>query len=209
MILTPMLLWLALVGAPPMDPLEAALESFATVHDYRVTLRSGLGDAKETIRYFYKKPGFIRMEFIRPHNGALLVYDPTTKTVRLRPFGFATAFVLTLSPDNRLVQSAQGHRVDESDIGSLLRRVKQLRGHGTTTIRGEARVNGNDTVMVSVEGEKGVALEGVHRYLLWLDRKTLLPLKTAAYDVSGKQIEEVSMDDLELNRDLDESLFRL
>lgn len=174
-----------------------------------MTLHSRHDGAGEDIRYFYKKPGFIRMEFIRPHKGALLVYDPTKKTVRLRPFGFAKAFVLSLSPDNGLVKSAQGHRVDESDIGALLQRVQRLQGHGQTTVMGEERLNERDAVVVRVEGEKGYAVDGVHRYLLWLDTATLLPLKTATYDSSGRQLEEVLMDDLEVNIPLADTLFNL
>ena len=206
--IVPLLLLLAW-GAPVPDPLAAALERYRDVGSYRVTLRSGHGDDGEVIRYFYKKPGFIRMEFIRPHNGALLVYDPTAKTVRLRPFGALKPLVLSLSPDNSLVKSAQGHRVDESDIGTLLRRVQRLSERGTTVMRGEEKVGARDAVIVSVEGEKGHSLEGVHRYLIWLDRITLLPLKVAAYDSSGAPVEEVLMDDLEVNMALEDSLFEL
>jgi outer membrane lipoprotein-sorting protein len=203
-----MILLMFTLAAPPADPLGAALERYGAVTTYRVTLRSGVGDTKETIRYFYKKPGFIRMEFIKPHKGALLVYDPTAKTVRLRPFGFASAFILTLSPDNSLVKSAQGHRVDESDMGALLQRVKRLREHGSATIKGEETVGGKDAVIVNVEGEKGYSLEGIHRYLLWLDKQTLLPLKTTAYDSKDDPVEEVLMDDLEVNVPLEDSLFK-
>jgi len=206
--IVPILLLLA-GGAPAPDPLAAALERYRDVGSYRVTLRSGHGDDGEVIRYFYKKPGFIRMEFIRPHKGAILVYDPTAKTVRLRPFGALKPFVLSLSPDNSLVKSTQGHRVDESDIGALLRRVKRLSEHGITVMRGEEKVGERDALIVSVEGEKGHSLEGVHRYLLWLDSITLLPLKAAAYDSSGASVEEVLMDDLEVNVGLEDGLFEL
>jgi outer membrane lipoprotein-sorting protein len=197
------------LGAPPSDPIAAALERFRGVSSYRVTLHSRHDGDREDIRYFYKKPGFIRMEFIRPHKGALLVYDPMEKTVRLRPFGFAKAFALSLSPDNSLVKSAQGHRVDESDIGALLQRVQRLQRHGQAVVMGEERLNERDAVVVRVEGEKGYAVEGVHRYLLWLDMTTLLPLKTTTYDNSGRQLEEVLMDDLEVGVPLADTLFNL
>ncbi len=197
------------LAAPPKDPIGAALERYEAVGSYRVTLHSRHGATEEVIRYYYKKPGFIRMEFIKPHGGALLVYDPTARTVRLRPFGFVPSFVLTLGPNNSLVKSAQGHRVDESDIGALLRRVKRLQEHGTTALAGEDTVAGRSAVIVSVEGYKGVSLEGIHRYLLWLDKITLLPLKTTTFDSSGNPVEEVLMDDLEVNVPLEDSLFRL
>ena len=32
---------------------------------------------------YYKKPVFVRMEFIHPHDGALLLYNPIAQRVRL------------------------------------------------------------------------------------------------------------------------------
>ena len=107
-----------------------------------------------------------------------------------------------------LVKSSRGHRVDESDLGSFLRRVKSLQGHGRAVILGEEKIGNREVIPVEVEGEEGFALEGVHRYLVWLDKRLLLPLKTSAYDGGGKLVEEVLMDDLEVNVPLDESLFR-
>jgi len=191
------------------DPIAVAVESYQRIASYRVTLHSRHGGNEEIIRYFYKKPGFIRMEFVKPHKGALLVYDPTAKIVRLRPFGFTSLFVLALDPDNSLVKSAQGHRVDESDIGALLRRVQRLQEHGTTAVTGEETVGGRKAALVTVEGREGYSLQGIHRYLLWLDKTTHLPAKVAAYDDKGKLVEEVVMSDLEVNVVLEDGVFRL
>ena len=201
------LLLLLTLAAPPADPVAAALESYRNVASYRVTLRSGHGNGEEVIRYSYKKPGFIRMEFVKPHPGALLVYNPLSKTVRLRPFGFTKSLILTLSPDNRLVKSARGHTVDASDIGALLTGVQALQARGATSIQGEETVAGKPTLMVEVEGEPGVAVDGVHRYRLWLDPATWLPLRVLAYGPSGDIVDEARMDDLEVNMPLDEGLF--
>ena len=195
--------------ALPANPVDSALEHFRQLDSYRVTLRSGQGDNAEVIRYSYKKPGFVRMDFIKPHNGAELVYSPVSKLVRLRPFGFARPLVLTLSPDNSLVQSAHGHRVDTSDLGSFLQRVRQLQRRGTTRVVGETMVGTIRTLEVSIEGKEDFAVEGVHRYRLWLDTHTLLPVKTMAYDRNGTLLEEVSMEDLELNPELSDDLFQL
>jgi len=196
------------LATPPNDPVGASLESFARVASYRVTLRAGQGDSAEIIRYSYKKPGFIRMDFIRPHKGALLVYDPATKKVRLRPFGFARALTLTLDPGNRLVKSAQGHTVDQSDIGTLLGRAQALQLKGKAEVLGEETVGERKTLLVSVEGDKDFALDGTHRFLLNLDEATWLPLKTRSYDTAGNLREEVLLDDLETDVQLDDALFK-
>jgi len=205
--LTVMALFLTL-AALPVNPVDSALANFRQLDSYRVTLRSGHGDSVEVIRYSYKKPGFVRMDFINPHNGAQLVYNPVSKNVRLRPFGFAKLLVLTLSPDNSLVKSARGHRVDASDLGSFLQQVQRLQEHGKTKIEGETTVGRNGALMVSVVGDKDIVLTGVHSYRLWLDKTTLLPLKTMAYDHNGKLIDEVVFEDLELNPELADELFQ-
>jgi len=64
-------------------------------------------------------------------------------------------------------------------------------------------------VLVSVEGRAGYSLQGIHRYLLWLDKTTHLPVKVAAYDDKGRQVEEVLMNDLEVNVVLEDGVFKL
>ena len=205
--LTFMALFLTL-AALPANPVDSALASFRQLNSYRVTLRSGHGDSAEVIRYSYKKPGLVRMDFINPYNGAQLVYNPVSNKVLLRPFSFARLLVLSLSPDNRLVKSARGHRVDASDLGSFLQQVQQLQQHGKTTVEEETTVGRNGALIVSVVGDKDIVLTGVHSYRLWLDKTTLLPLKTMAYDHNGNLIDEVVTEDLELNPELADELFQ-
>lgn len=206
-----LLLLFALASAPvSQDPLDAALESYQKVSSYRVTLRSRSDASSETIRYFFKRPGFVRMEFIKPHKGAILVYNPEKKEVRLRPFGYLKPLVLSLSPDSSLISSSRGHRVDASDIGAFLETAKKLRGKGKSKILGDEVAGGRKALLVAVEGEGRFTVAGnVHRYLLWLDAENFLPLKTTSFDVSGAIVEEVLMDDLEVNTELPDSLFKL
>lgn len=190
------------------DYISLAEKSFENVGSYKVTINSKSADSTEVIKYYYKRPGFVRMEFVTPHAGAVLVYDPLRKEVRLRPFGFFESFVLTLSPDNRILRSSKGHTVDGSDIGALLKNVILLRENGSAGVLGNEPVGGRETIKVGVEGRPGYeASFGVHRYVLWLDKKTFLPLKVIAYDSHGSPDEEVLMDDLELNPQFPDDFF--
>lgn len=206
----PLLLFMTL-SFPAEDIISKAIEHYESVETYSVTLRSKKDDmVTEEITYFFKKPGFVRMEFVTPHNGAVLVYNPKTNKVRLRPFGFLKPFVLTLSPENSLIKSAKGHTVNQSDIGALLQTVKELQSNGVTEVLGEESVGGRPALQVRVEGEGASTVDvNVHQYYLWLDKETLLPLRVSAYDVQGGLIEEVLMDDLEINREFSKSLFDL
>ncbi len=205
-----MTLWFSLFIAltPVMsDPISAAIENYENIHSYQVTLRSYGDEPEEIIRYYYKKPGFIKMEFIKPYRGAVLVYNPSKDEVKLRPFGFLKPLVLTMAPDNSLITSSRGHRVDESDIGALLDMVKRLQLQGKTEIQGEEILGGKKTIRVSVKGNEDFTVDSIHRYLLWLDVKTYLPLKVSAYSIDDELIEEVMMDDLEINIDFHEDYF--
>jgi hypothetical protein len=196
--------------SPLRDPVATALESFRHVASYRVTIRSRSEGSATIIRYFYRKPGFVRMEFIKPHNGAVLVYNPVKKEAQLQPFGFIKSLVLTLAPDNRLITTPTGHRVDASDPGAFLERVKKLAEHGKIVTMGNEKIGGKEALIVDVQGEEGFVVSGgIHRYLLWLDIGTLLPLKTKSFDLRNEPVEEVLMDNPEINIDLPDSLFDL
>ena len=62
---------------PKSDPIGEAQARFDALTNYEMTLRSvsSAGVSVEA-RYRYLKPGFIRIDFVRPHAGAVLAYDP-------------------------------------------------------------------------------------------------------------------------------------
>lgn len=201
-----MLMVLAVLSVPALaDPVDESLLSFSKLEGYKVTLRSSSG---EVIRYFYRKPGYIRMEFVRPHRGAVLIYDPFRKEVLLRPFGFIRSLEFRLSPQDRLLRSPAGHTVDNSDIGALLRNAKRLKENGQVRASGEELVGGRQTLAVDVAGRPGFESDGVNRYRLWLEKSSTLPLKVEAYSPEGELTESVLMDDLEVDPVLPDDLFK-
>ncbi len=74
---------------------------------------------------------------------------------------------------------------------------------------GKDRVGNREALQVSVEGDEGFDLEGIHRFRVWFESSSHLPLKASAYDGSGGLVEEVLMDDLEINVPLEDGLFSL
>ncbi len=207
------LLFSALVTLSPRcegdNPIAAGIERFGRIESYHVTLRARSGKKEEVISYYFRKPGFVRMEFIKPFRGALLVYSPVDGKARLRPFPFMRFFVLTLEPDSSLIRSAGGHRVDESDIGTLLRAASELKESGTLRVLGHRLLGSYRTLLVEVDGAGGFEVYGINRYLLWLDERSCMPLRAQGYDKEGRLIEEVLMDDLELDPDLPGDLFSI
>lgn len=196
----------ALTGTHP-DPLASAIEHYQSVESYRVTIHSSHADGEEHIRYYYRKPGFVRMEFIRPHEDSVLVYNPLTQRVRLWPFGVGHFPELNLSPGNLLIQSSRGQHVDRSDVGALFENVRMLRTGGTTEILGEESVDGHATLRLAVTGAGDFAVAGVHRYELWLDTASQFPVKVISRNQQNAIIETVTMEALKIDAALPETLF--
>lgn len=204
--LAALMLATALSGSD-LAPLAGAIEHFRTVETYRVTLHSTRADGEHQIRYFYRRPGFVRMEFIRPHAGAVLVYSPLTRRVRLWPFGAGRFPELSLSPHNPLVRGPGGQTVDQSDVGALFGNIAALLEQGHAASHGEARVAGRRALHLVVTGAPGQTVAGVHRYELWLDPASQFPLRVVSRDQADAVIETVVLEDLEVNPPLPEALF--
>lgn len=197
-----------LMAALNTDPIALAETQYRALDSYQVTLHAtdASGDT-QVIRYFYRKPGYVRMEFIQPHHGAVLVYDPGVHRVRLWPFGFRSFPSMTLSPDNPLIRSQRGQQVDRSDVGALLDNVRNLQQGGSTEVRGKEVMGHWQTLHVVVTGPARATVAGVHRYQLWLAQPTLFPVKVESWNLQGSLIESVLMDDVEFNVDFPEGFF--
>lgn len=206
-----LLLAAALTSAAPAgayaDPLASAITHFHTVETYRVTIRSTHATGEEHIRYYYKKPGFVRMEFIRPHAGAVMIYNPDTQRVRLWPFGAGKFPELNLSPGNSIIRSLSGSRVDRSDVGTLLESIRILREQGNIEMLGEETAEGRTVLHLLVTGGEDFAIANVHSSELWLDTQSQFPAKVISRDIRGAIIETVIMEALGINVKLPEVLF--
>jgi len=204
--LSTLLIAATLAGASP-DLLDLAIERFRAIQTYRVTLHSTHADGEEHLRYFYRKPGHVRMEFLNPHAGAVLIYDPSSQRVRLWPFGAGRFPELSLSPGNPLIRSPRGQQVDKSDVGALLENVKALKQGGAMTAQGEQLLEQRPAQFIDVVGAENHTVAGVHRYQLWLDAETLFPVKVVSRDRDDAILETVRMNDAEIDVAIPTNLF--
>lgn len=195
-----LLLLVAMSVAAEEDPIAAALARIDALSGYRLTLRSQGSGGEEVIRYSYRSPGYVRMDMQSPYRGAVLIYRPDTGKVQLWPFGSpGTRGSISLSPTNRMVRSSRGHRVDQSDVGTLLRNVQQLQQHGSARRLEPTTLDGRSVQHVVVEAEPGRSVHEVARYDLWLDDETLFPLRVISYDRRGERLESVNLEDVDLD----------
>lgn len=190
------------------DPLTDAIVRFGALQSYQLTLRSTDGAGRhEVIRYHYRKPGWVRMEFEQPHHGAVLVYAPDTRRVRLWPFGLGSWPALTLAPDHPLLHNPHGHRVDRSDVGVLLGNMLALRQGGSASPPEEAEWAGQPATALDITGPAGGPAGAVHRYRVWLARDTLFPLRVDSFAASAGLMQSVDMRDARIGVQFPERFF--
>lgn len=194
--------------ATQTDPLAAAAACFEALHGYQVTLRStDATGVREVIRYSFRKPGWVRMEFEQPHRGAVLVYAPDTGRVRLWPFGLGHWPRLDLAPDHALLRNPRGHRVDRSDVGVLLADMRRLSERGSSAPPADTELAGQAATLLDITGPAGEPAGAVHRYRAWLARDSGFPLRVDSFGADGGLIESVDMSDARLDVAFPERFF--
>jgi outer membrane lipoprotein-sorting protein len=73
---------------------------------------------------------------------------------------------------------------------------------------GEETVGGRTALRVSVTGAPAHAIDGVHRYRLWLDAEDGFPLKVVSFsDDNDEPLETVTLDDIEIDVTFPERFF--
>lgn len=191
--------------------IDKAIMHFQQMRGYKATIRSlrpsGAPAGGEIIHYAWQRPGHIRMEFERPHRGALLVYDPDSGRVHLWPFGKSLLPPMNLAPDNPLIQSPTGQRVDRSDIGALLDNIRTVQEHGLSETVGPDTIDGHAATHVATTGKPGFSHNKVHRYDVWLDDNTSFPHKVVSHDAEDREIETVLMEDVVIDPDFPPRFF--
>ena len=198
-----LLIWIYLSIAIPVwgedDPLLSEMTyKFNALKNYTTLLDSEGDGERSKIFYTYKKPGFIRMDFIQPHRGAILIFNPIKNKVTLRPFS-KWFFKLNLDPRNRLITDSKGHTVDQSDIGTLIRSIVVNAREGTVTHLPPATLENIACQRLRVESTKTT-------YLLWIHSELRLPIKVVKIFSEGEK-EVVFLRNLVVDATLDKTLF--
>ena len=199
------------------DPIQHMVDYFCKVDRYQVTIQSSQSDhslldrrlfQSSTLCYYFKRPGHVRIKFIHPFAGAVIIYDPGSKVARLWPLGFPHFPDFSLDPGSRLIQNSSGQRVDRSDVGVLYQNVQTLQQHGKTTLAESVTINGKNTLHLIVEGFDYFSIAGVHRFQLWVDQATVFPIKVTSHDVMNKVLEVVEFEHLQVNPALPPDFFK-
>jgi hypothetical protein len=108
----------------------------------------------ETGKLYFKKPNLLRFEVLKAgkRSGSVVVRQPDGK-VRGKMGGALSGIKVSLSPDSKMLKSANNYSILESDLGSLLADAAEQLGPNKTCLVG--RVPGVSSQIIEIVGSDG------------------------------------------------------
>ncbi len=189
--------------------MEAA---YARVNDYRmrVEIRIFRDDGsfrKKDILYTFKKPKSIRLDLKEPHPGMIVVYPDEEGKAVVQPPGVARFLKLHLATDSSLLVEPPGQRIDQTDLGLLIRHIS----HSVSDQRrGEPEISEeNGRIRIQVTAADHFRAGVVTRYVFWIDEQTWLPAGVEESTPDGRLERTISFKNLETNIGVPDTFFRL
>ncbi len=186
--------------------------AYAKVEDYRtkVEVRNYEDDGSFGTRkflYTFKKPQWIRLDMESPHGGTILVYPTEEGKVAVQLAGWASFLQLHLAPDSSLLRDPSGQRLNQTDMGLLIRNIsRSLKDQRRGPVRIEEESKGLRLQVLAVDHFRPDVLT---LYQFLLDRKLWLPLEVREGTPAGRPVRSTFFTDFSINTGVPESFFRL
>jgi outer membrane lipoprotein-sorting protein len=195
------------------DNLVSQMEAaYAGVADYRmhVKIKTPVEDGSfrtETFLYTFKKPYRIRLDFESPYRGTVLVYPDKEGKVLVRPWGWSSRWEFHLEPDAFLLRNPWGQRIDQTDLGLLIKNISRSIGESR---RGPLEIKEEQGhVRLQVLSENHFRPSRLTQYVFLIDKDIWLPVSIEESTPEGLLERQIHFRNLRLNRGIPESLFEL
>lgn len=198
-------------GITPSSLVRNMELAYEKVKDYRMEVEvrkpGEYGSWKEEkYAYTYKKPHHIRIDFKKPHAGTIAVYPGKEGKVLVRPWGWR-ALDLRLSPGSLLLGDPSGQRVDQTDLGLLIRNIAASIGEGR---RGPLEIFESENVItIRVPAEDHFQKGKVTIYEFSVDRKSWLPVEIGEFTPEGAAKRRLLFSNIQINLGIPDSFFSL
>jgi len=194
------------------DSLLKRMESaYARVNDYQtnVEVRTYNTEASfETKKFLYtfKKPKWIRLDFESPHSGMVLIYPDKSGKVSVRPGGVAHIFQFHLSSGNPLIMGAFGQRIDQTDLGLL---IKNISHSLTDQRRGPVEIEQDGCIRIRVLAVNHFQEGVVTLYRFFIDKDLWLPVKVEESMPDGPLERTITFQNLRINTGVPDNFFQM
>jgi outer membrane lipoprotein-sorting protein len=155
--------------------------------------------------YFFKKPGKIRVDFLKPHSGLSVFYQKGEEKAVIRPFPSLSFLQIDVSIENSLIKTPTGQRLNQTDmeyfIDFLFRNLAEVpqKDH---QFRQE-----KDQVQFLFWAKDYVQGAEAEKYRIFLSRQNWFPVRIERYSPEGAPIEFSSIQNYVFNRPLRNSFF--
>lgn len=201
-------------AALPED-VEQVLQEMETAYDevkdyqaeVEVILFPKAGSMKsERSLYTFKKPKWIRLDFLSPHPDMIVIYpDPNGKVI-VKPQGLLSGITLHLKLDDPFLQTPSGQRINQTDIGLLIRNIR----HSVTDQRrGPVSLSEDkDTIQIEVLADDHFRERLETRYRFLISKEFRLPVEVGASTLSRVPEGRIIFRNLRTNINVPDDLFQ-
>jgi hypothetical protein len=184
-------------------------EAYEQVHDYQTEVtvhifEEGTAQVKQFL-YTFRKPNQIRIVFRTPHRGMTLVYPDEADKVVVRLGGWLGFATLRLDPNNRLLRSAAGQRIDQTDLGLLIDHIEKSLTEGR---KEPPRLEVDDRYIEAAVLAEDHFLDNVlTRYRFFIDRENDLPARIEESTPEGVLRRRIEFHGMRINIGISEDFF--
>ena len=156
--------------------------------------------------YTFKKPKWIRLDFVSPHPGMILIYPDRNGKVLMKPQGLLSMLTLHLMLEDPLLETPSGQQMNQTDLGLL---IKNIRHSVTDQRRGPVSLSEDkDTIRIQVLADDHFR-EGVEtRYQFLISKQLWLPVEVGESTTNGVQEGRIIFRNLRTNINVPDDLFQ-
>jgi len=211
----------AVAGAEPtqsaalQDNVECVLKkmeaAYDGVKDYRTEVETVFfkkdGSFKTTKSlYTFKKPTWIRLDFVSPHPGMTMVYPDRNGRVLVRPGGLFSMLTFHLGLDDPLLESPSGQRMNQTDLGLL---IENIRHSVTDQRRGAVSLSEDkDTIRIQVLADDHFRERVETRYEFLISKELWLPVEVGQSTANGVREGRIIFRNLRTNINVPDDRFQ-
>jgi outer membrane lipoprotein-sorting protein len=196
-------------GADAQAVLKRMESAYEAVKDYRVLVRVVLaaenaGRRTEEFVYTFRKPRQVRIDFQAPQSGTIVVFPDGGGKVLVRPWGWRF-LDLHLAPDSLLLADPSGQRVDQTDLGLLIRNMGRSMDGGRQGPL--AILEEGPFVRIRVLAENHFRESKITRYQFTIDKNTAFPAEIEEWTPDGVFERKITFQNLAINTGVPDSFF--
>lgn len=194
------------------DILREMKAAYSKIEDYQMETEVKVyqnGQLAETKQFLYtfRKPDHIRIDMESPYAGMVLIYPGENGKVAVKPGGLFGFLKLDLSPDSSLLRTASGQRIDQTDLGLLIKNIEHSlkdKRHGEIMLSGQ-----NSQMHIKVLAEDHFLGGVLTLYDFFIDKTNWLPAEVREFTPEGILKREVRFRNLRTSVGVAESFFQI